>query len=115
MRYPRPTNSKDGVMRLTINVQYRICLEDLKIALGDIINSDFNLPDKADPFKDPNIGETVLEKISKKDIIKRCKDLFWQRGENMWTYSEGWYPHRNSIEGFSSAHINEYFPELVKK
>ena len=108
MTYPKVNNSKDGVDRMTVSVSYRISLNDLEVAFGDLLCYDFNL----------NLYETtlmeheaeILANVSKADIMKRMRHLLWEKGVNFHYAPESW-DHEEQYTDFAKKHIGKYFPE----
>lgn len=106
MRVPRFTNSKDGTPRMTVGIGFRIDRYELTIALGEVLDKDFNLP-----WGKP-VPEDTIDHITRTDVYKKLRFILWDMGTTGIEHrSENWsFPER--IMTYAEEHIEKLFPEL---
>jgi len=110
MKYPKITNSKDGIKRMTIKMEYRVGYEDLKIAFGNLIY----MMNGLDLFNN-NIDSHkvyILSNITKSKIYTELKKLLYERGDDIEYVPEGWSPDCNQIGIFVNENMHLYFEKF---
>lgn len=112
MRIPKITDSIDGNKGMSIKIEFKAGREEMKIALGEIIDADLNLD--LFNYNIDHYKEMILTRISKMDIYKKARKLFFDRGDAMWMVNEGWR-HESTIEYLIEEYIDTFFPEFKEE
>ncbi len=108
----KATSSKDGAMRFTVKVPYRIGIEDLINAIGWSINNGRIVSDNAENLA-MNVESALKQFGSRKAIFSAVTEACQSEGENYWTWSDS-YSERASVQIREQARvlILKKFPDL---
>jgi hypothetical protein len=108
------TNSRDGVKRFSMKVEFRVSRSDLIGAMTLLLAEDFNLNLYAVPKSgvwNHLMKLKVLDEVRRHDIWKKMKDCLYWRGDQ-WHYALENIDREEELMEFCKSHINRYFPEF---
>lgn len=104
------TRSKDGEMRGTIRIDFRMSRADVEVAVAELIAARCELSRwEHDSLEVQLERRRIADGIWKKDVDEELRDMLYERGASLWVRSDD---HDSGLQKVAAERVTELYPTI---